>query len=569
MHPLGNDLILGAQLQTGAPVVLSRSARSQHMHISGATGTGKSKGMEYLIRQDIANWRRSGSGMLVLDPHGSLYDGVISWLASSGVQRPVVPIDLRSADWIVAYNLLRRRDKASPAVVIDSIVNAFAHAWNAGDMDKTPLLARWLSNLLQTLYEKGATLVEAIHLIDSPDVRAAMTVDLKDKLTQRDWRLAASLSTKDFEQLLASTVNRLQRFLRSDMLRMIFGQADVSLDLRTALDEGWIILVCLAPEGANVSRENSDLFATLLLSDLWTAAQERGKRAGLKPFYLYIDEFQRYVTPAIAEGLDQARGFGIHATLANQHMGQLRHRGEIGELIHDSVMENASSKMVFRLTDEANLRPMAQWLFRGTMNPDEIKCQLYSTKVLAYREEMRTTITHGRSSSSGGGTSTSASSGGDCDGEDALWESSGSGDTESWTTGESESISQTPTLIPVLGKEALPPQFRSLDEQVFRAMAALFDQPDRQCVARLVGMRLPISLRTHTIQEGTHNPVRLRKYVESCYQKLPFALRQQEAIKRMIERENAFLHAMFGEAAASLEPVGGGRRIVRRAKMNE
>lgn len=34
-------------------------------------------------------------------------------------------------------------------------------------------------------------------------------------------------------------------------------------------------------------KEDADLFATLLLPDLWTAAQEPGKRKGVKPFYVY------------------------------------------------------------------------------------------------------------------------------------------------------------------------------------------------------------------------------------------------------------------------------------------
>src|SRR5207244_8443366 len=101
-----------------------------------------------------------------------------------------------------------------------------------------------------------------------------------------------------------------RRFLRTQTMRNMFGLPNVSLDVRLALDEGAIILVSLATERARVSKENAELFATLLLSDLWTAAQERGKRDGVKPFYVYLDEFQRFVTPTIADNLDEARGFG-------------------------------------------------------------------------------------------------------------------------------------------------------------------------------------------------------------------------------------------------------------------
>ena len=44
----------------------------------------------------------------------------------------------------------------------------------------------------------------------------------------------------------------------------------------------------------------------------------------MKPFYVYIDEFQKFVTPTIAENFDEAAGFGLHLTLAKLYEHQLR-----------------------------------------------------------------------------------------------------------------------------------------------------------------------------------------------------------------------------------------------------
>jgi hypothetical protein len=64
--------------------------------------------------------------------------------------------------------------------------------------------------------------------------------------------------------------------------------------------------------------EHANTFATLLLTDLWSAAKSRGKKEGgePRPFCVYIDECQNCVTPTIAKNLDQARGFGLRPTLA-------------------------------------------------------------------------------------------------------------------------------------------------------------------------------------------------------------------------------------------------------------
>src|SRR6267154_2029671 len=396
----GNDLNLGRIPGRNAALGFSRTQRDKHLYCCGGTGTGKSKFLESLIRQDIIAWRKSKCAVIVLDPHGSLYDSLISWLAWHEIDRPIIPIDLRQDDWVVSYNLLRQRT-ADPAVLVDNLTDAMAYVWGQGGTNQTPLFARWAGNVLRALYEKKLTLVEAEYLVDriEKQIRYALTGDLTDKPSRQDWQFADTLSAKDFEAQIGSTVNRLQRFIRNKTMRTMFGQPKVSLDLGRVLEEGSIVLVSLATERAKVSKENAELFATLLLSDLWTAAQERGKRDGVKPFYVYLDEFQRFVTPTISDNLDEARGFGLHLTMAHQFPNQLLDRGDNGRRVYNSIMENASSKVVFRLSHEDNLKVMAQWLFMGVMDPDEVKHELYSTKVMEYREELREV--YGESTSSG------------------------------------------------------------------------------------------------------------------------------------------------------------------------
>jgi hypothetical protein len=319
-----------------------------------------------------------------------------------------------------------------------------------------------------------------------------------------------------------------------------------------------------------VSKENAELFATLLLSDLWTAAQERGKRDGVKPFYVYLDEFQRFVSPTISDNLDEARGFGLHLTMAHQFPNQLLDRGENGRRVYNSIMENASSKVVFRLSHEENLKVMAQWLFMGTMDPDQIKHELFSTKVMSYREETRTSRSRSTGRSAGGGAFTgstdSAGTGGrisdDDIGDPNSWSQSlarSSGDSSTWTESESESETTSSVLIPVFGKELSHVQFRSLDEQLFRSMAVLFDQQQRQGVARLVGMNAPVSLVTPMVDKPPKAEELTKEFLEACYLKLPFALRQDVAQQQLNSRAASFSDEILNEAAS--EPTEIRRRV--------
>ena len=103
-------------------------------------------------------------------------------------------------------------------------------------------------------------------------------------------------------------------------------------------------------------------------------------------------------------------------------------------------------------------------------------------------------------------------------------------------------------LIPVIGKELAHVQFRSLEEQLFRAMAVLHDQAQRHCVTRLVGMKAPASLVTPVIRSVPTSEERANRYLERCYGKLPFALPSAQAQKQLAERAKNITQDLLKEA---------------------
>lgn len=123
--------------------------------------------------------------------------------------------------------------------------------------------------------------------------------------------------------------------------------------------------------------------------------------------------------------------------------------------------------------------------------------------------------------------------------------------------------SETEMLIEkaVFGKELSSVQYRELEEQVFRAMAVLFDQQQRQCVARLVGMRTraPVSLYTPTVRKLPGSAERTKRYLDLCYAKFPFALPGAQAQKQLADRAENFADTLFKEIAA--EPTSTKRRL--------
>ncbi|MGH8715762.1 MAG: type IV secretion system DNA-binding domain-containing protein [Burkholderiales bacterium] len=524
---------------------LTPNQRSRHLYVVGSTGSGKSKFLEYLIRQDIVNWRHSECGVLLIDPHGAIYDGLMKWLTSRSYiyNRPIIPIDLRRDDWFVAYNLLREREQAAASVVTDNFIDALAHVWGSADTNATPRLERIAATVLQALYEHKLTIIEAARLLEyeSMAFRASLAQTVTDEITRKN---------------------------------------EVSLDFRRVIEEGAIVLVSLATAGGVVSKEDADTFATLMLADLWTAAKERGKDTGGKPMYCYIDEFQTFVSPTIAENLDEARGFGLHLTLAHQYPSQLiQANKEYGQRIYESIMENARSKVVFSLSfREKNLTPLADWLSMGTFDPNRVKHDIHSRKVVDYEEEIRTIASkglahaHGRSDTHGSGTASGSVQSTGLSGSDnplspTGWSTSEAqtsiaGDTsasgESETEGFSESESEAPVFLPIFGEELSSRQYVPLDEQRFLAEQRIMRQKDRHATARFLGIEAPVEIRTQDVRTPRVSEKMLEEYRLEQLAKWPFVLSYEEARER-VEKRSAALHLL--SVAKETEPAVYKRRV--------
>ncbi len=86
------------------PLRLSTDERKTHSHVIGSSGSGKSKFLEYLIRQDLD--RRQGFALL--DPHGTLYQDLVAYCARHVLEREIVLLDLSQPDSVIGFNPFQR-----------------------------------------------------------------------------------------------------------------------------------------------------------------------------------------------------------------------------------------------------------------------------------------------------------------------------------------------------------------------------------------------------------------------------------------------------------------------------
>lgn len=142
-------------------------------------------------------------------------------------------------------------------------------------------------------------------------------------------------------------LTRLDGFLRPKLIRHIVGQKTPKLDLGQVLRSGQIFVAKLS-QGL-IGIENASLLGTLIVTRLHQVALARQAVAkeARRPFFLYADEAQHFVTPSMASLLTDVRKYGLGLVLAHQNLFQIR-----GSPVESALLGNAYTRIAFRVGDE-------------------------------------------------------------------------------------------------------------------------------------------------------------------------------------------------------------------------
>jgi len=567
-----DKLFIGMNADTGNAVYITTEQLSTHLQIVGSTGTGKSKFLEHLIRESI----KAGTGICLLDPHGFLFSDTAKWLqAIDWPKDKIILVDPSSDDFATGFNPLKFSVK-DLSFAVDAMVRACAKVWGGEDTDRTPLLKRCLRIIFHALAERRLSLLEAQYLT-SPTRKIArqfLTKDIADPIILEQWDYFNSpqMTPKLFYDEMGSTINRLMEFLAAARLRNVLGQIQSSLDFQKIMDEQYIVLVNLST-GRSVSQDNARLLGSLIVNDLFLTATSR--KPNSPPFHLFIDEAGLYVNEDVARILDEGRKFGLHLILAHQHLAQLK---KAGEDVYHSVMTDAKTKVVFGGLSPEDARIMAELMYLGEINLDEVQHILDKPVVTryiirwlksysqgeAFGESRTDSYSESRGQSTNDGWSNAETNAYPvpdlfsalCRGEmlpDSgsissmrgfshstviqSGSSSGSGFTESYH--KSSQRGKSEALEPIL--ETMPTKTYSLQDQIWKAMRTLVNQPSRYAILKLPDHFTKRIIVPFVHEFPTSSDETIWHYKERCNQLCSFNKPVAEAQKEIEDRRRWLL----------------------------
>jgi hypothetical protein len=344
---LGYSEYRGRQQQ----IFMTDGDRRRHMYIIGKTGSGKSEFIKNLVAQDIAE----GKGVCVIDPHGDLADGCLELIPEHRID-DVIYFNPADTERPFGLNMLEYdvRSPEQKTMVVNEMLAIFDQLY---DLKSTggPMFEQYMRNAMLLVMDDpatGSTLLEISKVLSDPDFR-------KLKLSKCTNQVVIDFWTKEAEKAggeasLANMVpyitSKMTTFISNDIMRPIIAQQTSAFDFRKIMDEGKILLVNLSK--GKLGEINAALLGMIVVGKLQVAAFGRADmpEEQRRDFYLYIDEFQNFITPSIATILSEARKYKLDLVMAHQYMSQLVKGADTR--IKDAVLGNVGSMFVARIGPE-------------------------------------------------------------------------------------------------------------------------------------------------------------------------------------------------------------------------
>ena len=215
----------------------------------------------------------------------------------------------------LAWNLLNK-DERTPTDIVSAFHKLYEDSWG-------PRLQLIMVNTIKALCAaKGTTLLDATRMYRERNFRQHILSQVDDVQCLGFWEHDFPALKSMREDPFNAVTNKLDPILSNPFIRKVMGQKQ-PLPLRQIMDTRRIFL-CNLSRG-ELGQEASKFLGTMLMTQMQNEAMKRASVSERERVLHYVacDEFQNFVTPAVAEMLSEIRKYRIGLVLVNQFLSQL------------------------------------------------------------------------------------------------------------------------------------------------------------------------------------------------------------------------------------------------------
>lgn len=328
-------------------VKIKKNDRRRHLYVIGKSGSGKTVLIQGMAIQDIQN----GEGVCVIDPHGEFAEYVLEHVPAGRID-DVIYFNPSDTEMPMGLNMLEAKTEDQKDFVVQEMVSIFYKLFPPEMIG--PMFEHNMRNVMLTLMadpSNPGTIAEIPRMFSDEEYASGWIDKVTDPVVRAFWEKEMA-KTSDFHksEMLGYLISKIGRFVENEMMRNIIGQTKSCFDFREVMDKKKILIVNLSK--GTTGEVNAFLLGLIIVTKLQMAALGRTDipEEGRHDFYLYIDEFQNFITDSIATILSEARKYRLNLIIAHQYMGQLIDKGETK--IRDAVLGNVGTMASFRIGPE-------------------------------------------------------------------------------------------------------------------------------------------------------------------------------------------------------------------------
>jgi hypothetical protein len=345
-----DGLFLGTNTFRGdkRKIFINNEDRFRHFYIIGQTGTGKSSIIQLMARQDFHN----GKGICVVDPHGSLIEDLLPYIPRSRAD-DIIYFNPADTERPLGLNLLEGKTPEERDLIALDAMNMMVKMF--GEEIFGPRIQDYFRNGCLTLMEdeeEGGAITDLVRLFTDDEWQKYKVSKVKNPIVKSFWdKQMAATGQREKQEMIPYFAAKFGQFTTNTLIRNIVGQTKSAFDIADVMNSGKILLMNLSK--GLIGDINSTLLGLIVVNKIQVAAMRRQREAATarKDFFLYIDEFQNFVTPSIESILSEARKYRLGLVLAHQYIDQLEKESKLAGAVSlkGAIFGNVGSMMFYKI----------------------------------------------------------------------------------------------------------------------------------------------------------------------------------------------------------------------------
>lgn len=363
---------------TVIPIYFSIDSLKRHIYLLAQSGAGKSELLKMLWYDLQRRSQRSRDKTLVLiEPHADMCLEVLQFSLNQNPKyfdRIVYldPFIRQTAQQIFGYDLLgadytfRINPFDISPTATDEEINWMTQQLSSAFFDilrstETTQMEALIEACVETLLRKeGASIADLKRFMDDEENGDLINLGTSIPNVERQKMMHRIQTDRKLHPTQSGIYYRLQSLIGDkEFRRLLVGESTVNLDKE--MNSGKVIICNFSK--ARLGKKAAPAFSKLVMSLIQGIALKRQSisKTDRKESFLFLDEFQNYVSPSIEDIMAESRKYALSAILSHQVYGQKMdtdmRRIVTGNTALKTAGDNGADSVKFMCEQMGNLKP--------------------------------------------------------------------------------------------------------------------------------------------------------------------------------------------------------------------